>query len=96
MYLRLLLIPLRIIFSLGGLFWSEGEEKEEGSLGSTSCHFLESLRERNRRAFEGVEIPIQRLKDNFIKILYFWESGKFSSSSLEMVGLLDSLYIGCI
>jgi len=51
---------------------------------------------RNRRAFEGVEIPIQRLKHNFIKTLYFWESGMFSPSTLELVGLLDSLYIGCI
>ena len=33
--------------------------------------FWNIWRERSRRAFEGVEIPIQCLKDNFIKSLYF-------------------------
>ena len=32
-------------------------------------------RERNRRAFEGVKIPLQCLKDILIKTPYFWESG---------------------
>ena len=52
-------------------------------------------RERNRRAFEGSETPIQSLKDLVFKSLYFWESGKLCSSSFEMFFLLDSVYMGC-
>jgi len=53
-------------------------------------------RKRNRRAFEGVETPIQCLKDLVFKTLYFWESGKLCSSSFELFFLLNSLYMGCI
>jgi len=52
-------------------------------------------RERNRRAFEGSETPIQSLKDLVFKSLYFWESGKLCSSSFELFFLLDSMYIWC-
>ena len=37
-------------FSLGGLLWKEGEE-EEGSVGSTSCHFLEYLEREKSKSF---------------------------------------------
>ena len=43
-----------------------------------------------------LETPFQRLEDKFIKNIYFREGGKFSSSSFEVVDLMDSLYIGCI
>jgi len=50
-------------------------------------------RERNRRAFEGVETPIQYLKDLVLKALFLWESGKLCSS-FELFFMLDSLYMG--
>ena len=53
-------------------------------------------RERNRRAFEGVENPIQYLKDVVLKTLYFWDCGKLCSSAFELFVLLDILYMGCI
>jgi len=79
-----------------GLFGRKVRKKKKAARVLTHVLFRSIWRERNRRAFEGVEILIQRLKDNFINMLHLWESGKFSSSPLEMVDLLDSLYIGCI
>jgi len=52
-------------------------------------------RECNRRVFEGIETPIQRFIDLFFKSLFFWEKGKFCSSTFELVDLLDNLYMGC-
>ena len=52
-------------------------------------------RERNRRVFDNVETPLQRLKENFIKILFFWMNGKFSSSFFDLADCVDSLFLGC-
>ena len=72
------------------------KKKEEVAWVLPHVIFWSIWRERNRRVFEDVETPIWHLKDFFIKTLFYWEKGKFSSSSLELVGLLDSLYMGCI
>ena len=79
-----------------GFFGMKVRKKKKTTSVLPHVIFWNIWRERNKRAFEGAEISIQRFKDNFIKTLYFWESGKFSSSSLETVELLESLYIGCI
>ena len=53
-------------------------------------------RERNRRAFEGVENSTQHLKDVVFKTLYFWNIGGLCSSIHELLILLDSLFMGRI
>jgi len=79
-----------------GFFGRKARKKKKTVWVLPRVIFWSIWREQNTRAFEGVEISIQRLKDDFSKTPYFWESGKFSSSSLETVELLESLYIGCI
>ena len=53
-------------------------------------------RERNRRVFEGVEMPFQCFKDYFIKSLYFWDKGIFCYSSLDLLDFVDSVHMGCV
>jgi len=57
--------------------------------------FWSIRREQNRRVFEGVELFLERLKDNAIKNLYFWGRGDFCMSDFDVVDLVDSLHIGC-
>ena len=58
--------------------------------------FWSIWRERNRRVFESIETPLQSLKENFIKTLYFWKNGKLSSSSIDLADCVDRSYLGCI
>ena len=46
--------------------------------------------------FEGDKMSLERLKDNFIKTLHFWDKGNFCVSALDVADLVDSLHIGCI
>ena len=55
--------------------------------------FRSIWRGRNRRVFESIETPFKCLKDNFIKILYFWNNGKLSSSYFHAAKCVDSLYL---
>jgi len=78
-----------------GFFGRKVKKKKETAWVLPHVIFWCIWRERNRRVFEGFETPVQHLKDLFIKTLFYWEKGKFSSSSLELVDLLGSLYMGC-
>jgi len=58
--------------------------------------FLSIWRERNRRVFEDVELPLQCLKDYFIKTLYFWDKGIFCNSSLDLLDFVDTVHMGSV
>ena len=58
--------------------------------------FWSIWRERNRRIFEGVEMPLECFKDYFIKFLYFWDKEIFCYSSLDLLDLVDSVPMGCV
>ena len=74
-----------------GFFGRKAKKKEEAMvLLDIICWCI--WRERNRRVFESTETPLQRLKENFIKILYFWKNGKLSSFSIDLTDCVDSLY----
>ena len=57
--------------------------------------FWSIWRERNRRVFEGVELPLEGLKDLVFKTLYFWDRGDFCGSAVDVADLVDSLHIDC-
>ena len=50
--------------------------------------------ERNRRVFDGVEISLERLKDKWLKTLFFWKEEAFCSSSIDVVDTVDILFLG--
>jgi len=79
-----------------GLFGRKVRKKFKGGWSLSHVIMWCIWRERNRRAFEGVENHIQHLKDVVFKTLYFWDSGRMCSSTFELFGLIDSLYMGCI
>jgi len=58
--------------------------------------FWDIWSERNRKVFEGVEIPLQCFKDNFIKSLYFWDKWIFCYSSFDLLDFVDSVHMGCV
>jgi len=58
--------------------------------------FWSIWRERNRRVFEGVEMPLQCFKYYFIKSLYFWDKGIFCYSSLDLLDFVDTVHMGCV
>ena len=49
-------------------------------------------RECNSSFFGGIGTPLQHLKDNVIKTLYFWENGKFSHSSFDVADFVNGFY----
>ena len=77
-----------------GMFGRKARKKNKAGWMLPHVIFWCIWRERNRRAFEGIEIPIQHLKDIVLKTLYFWESGRLCSSSFDLLALLDSLFRG--
>jgi len=79
-----------------GIFGRKVRKKYKASWAIPHVIFWCIWRERNRRAFEGVENSIHYLKDVVLKTLYFWDSGKLCSSAFELFILLDSMYMGCI
>ena len=97
-FVGFLLKILEVIFWRGRVClvgrWGKRARRGGCYLMSCCCFFWCIWRERNRRAFEGIEIPFHYLKDIVMKTLYFWESGKLCSSSFELFFMLDSLYMG--
>ena len=77
-----------------GFFGRKVRKKYKGGWSLSHVIMWCIWRERNRRAFEGVENHIQHLKDVVFKTLYFWDSGRMCSSTFEL--FIDSLYMGCI
>jgi len=71
------------------------KKKEEEVMVLPLVIFWNIWRERNRKVFDKVETPLQRLEENFIKILHFWKNGNFSSSFIDLTACVDSLYLGC-
>lgn len=54
--------------------------------------FWSIWRERNQRVVEGNEMSLERLKDNFIKTLHFWDKGTFACQLLMRL----TSWIACI
>ena len=67
-----------------GMFGRKARKKNKAGWMIPHVIFWCIWRERNRRAFEEIEIPFQYLKDIVMKTFYFWESGKLCSSSFEL------------
>lgn len=57
---------------------------------------LEHLGTSYSKSLWGRWISLERLKDNFIKTLCFWNKGNFCVSALNVGDLVDNLNIGCI
>jgi len=51
--------------------------------------------EGDRRVFDRVETSLERLKDEWLKTVFFWQEGFFCFSLLEAIDLVDSLLLGC-
>ena len=47
------------------------------------------------RLFDGVEVLIERLKNKWLKTLFFWKEEAFCSSSIDVVDSVDRLFLGC-
>ena len=48
-------------------------------------------KERNSRAFDSVENSMQKVKLNCLMLLYFWSNQLYSSDTISLIDVLDSI-----
>jgi len=82
------------LYAWEGFFGRKAKKKNAGLFPRTI--FWSIWREKNRRVFEGVEMPLHCFKDYFIKSLYFWDKGVFCYSSLDLLDFVGSVHMGCV
>ena len=49
--------------------------------------------ERDRRVFDEVQTSLERLKDKWLMILFFWKEEVCCSSSIDIIDFVDSLFL---
>jgi len=74
-------------------FWKEGQMYWFS--GHFPYYLLVDWMERNRRVFNGVEMLLELLRNNWFKTLFFWEENIFYSSSIDLIDFVVSILLGC-